>query len=213
MKRIPEPELMDDIDQVLAFDSAQRSYSIDAIVFWYGQHCGISEGTLVDLGCGPGKALARLLEVYPKLDITGIDGSITMLEQARKNLPSSIKLQHSMLDDLTSVECDVIMSTGTLHHLADAKTFWSAIKLAGNGTRVFVMDILRPDNLEAIDLAIKTLIPDESELFKKDFSNSLKAAYTKEEIEQQLLDADLDLKINVQEKPGAGKIVFIYGQL
>jgi hypothetical protein len=136
-----------------------------------------------------------------------------MLEQARKNLPSNIKLQHSMLDDLTSVECDVIMSTGTLHHLADAKTFWNAIKLAGKGTKVFVMDILRPDNLEAIDLAIKTLIPDESELFKKDFSNSLKAAYTKEEIEQQLLDADLDLKINVQEKPGVGKIVFIYGQL
>jgi hypothetical protein len=55
MLRIPEPELMDEAGQVLAYAQADFAASDAAMVERLAQLCGEDPGTaLVDLGCGPG---------------------------------------------------------------------------------------------------------------------------------------------------------------
>lgn len=43
---------------------------------------------ITDLGCGPGNSTELLYHAYPDALLTGLDTSLTMLEQARERLPS-----------------------------------------------------------------------------------------------------------------------------
>ena len=43
--------------------------------------------TLADLGCGPGNSTALLRHRWPNAQITGVDNSPAMLEEARSALP------------------------------------------------------------------------------------------------------------------------------
>ena len=53
MQRTPEPELMDEAGQVLAYAHADFAASDAAMVERLGQLCGDDPGTaLLDLGCG-----------------------------------------------------------------------------------------------------------------------------------------------------------------
>ena len=45
--------------------------------------------TVVDLGCGPGNSTELLVQRFPEARVSGIDNSHSMLESARKRLPSA----------------------------------------------------------------------------------------------------------------------------
>lgn len=56
---------------------------------------------LLDAGCGTGASTAALLSVAPRAEITGVDGSAGMLEQARaKRWPDTVRFVHSRIEDL-----------------------------------------------------------------------------------------------------------------
>jgi len=56
---------------------------------------------------------------------------------------------------------------------------------------VFVMDLMRPQSTAEAQQLMETYAAGEAEILKHDFYHSLLAAYTVEEITQQLREADL----------------------
>ena len=62
MQRILEPELMDDIEQARAYAEADFDESNTLFVDLFLQHHPdwSAEGTMLDLGCGPGDIAIRL---------------------------------------------------------------------------------------------------------------------------------------------------------
>jgi hypothetical protein len=126
-----------------------------------------------------------------------------MLELSRRRLTAAgmidrVKLLRAFipLDDIPKQEYAVIMSHSLLHHLHQPEVLWNTVKqCAGANTYVFVADLRRPVTPEAANDVVEKLSASEPEVLKRDFYNSLCAAFTKDEIETQLKAAGLSLKV------------------
>jgi hypothetical protein len=65
------------------------------------------------------------------------------------------------------------------------------VKVSSPGTRVFVMDLLRPDTTNDARKLVELYSPNEPEILKRDFYNSLLAAFELDEVRRQLEEAGL----------------------
>src|SRR5215212_5522165 len=82
---------------------------------------------------------------------------------------------------------DAVVCTHSLHHFHDPAVLWEAMReTARPGARLFVQDLHRPETPEAAQGLVDTYTPDEPEVLRRDFYNSLRAAFTPSEIEAQL---------------------------
>ena len=85
MQRIPEPELMNDPAQALAYAEADFSEPHTAFVDGFVERFPESEPRqILDLGCGPGDITERFAQRYPDCHITAVDGAQTVLDLARQ---------------------------------------------------------------------------------------------------------------------------------
>ena len=62
---------------------------------------------------------------------------------------------------------------------------------AAPGAPVFVQDLMRPESPDAAQALVDQYAPDEPEVLRRDFYNSLRAAFTPAELEDQLAAAGL----------------------
>jgi len=69
---------------------------------------------------------------------------------------------------------------------------WNAIKNVNGKPSVFVMDLMRPVTESKVDSLTERYAEGEPEVLRRDFHNSLKAAFTPDEVIQQLLDSNLE---------------------
>lgn len=156
-------------------------------------------GHALDLGCGPGDISFRFAAALPGWSVDGIDASPPMLEIAKRRLRGSplearIAFQEGMLpvEKLPRDSYDLFFSNSLLHHLPDPAILWSTIdRFAGSESRVFVMDLLRPESQDAAKALVNRYAGAEPEVLRTDFYNSLLAAYRLEEIGDQLKLAGL----------------------
>jgi 2-polyprenyl-3-methyl-5-hydroxy-6-metoxy-1,4-benzoquinol methylase len=82
---------------------------------------------------------------------------------------------------------DAVISNSLLHHLADPAVLWDTIKQAAKpGALVFVMDLLRPHSIEEAERLTATYAGAAPAVLRKDFFNSLLAAYQPDELRAQL---------------------------
>jgi SAM-dependent methyltransferase len=211
MQRHLEPELMDSLEQALAFYTANRDYGIRGFLELYSKHINIQDGKIVDIGCGTGEYLLALENKYPNLVITGFDGSEPMIKIANGLIElhkSSVRIKHCQFKDInTSADC--VISTNTLHHLHDPSIFWDCVKRVSH--RVFVMDLVRPKSPAIARSIVDTLAADESDEFKFDYYNSLLAAFSPEELTEQIKDTNLNLVI--EGNPDFLQVAIIHGVL
>jgi len=201
MKRVPEPELMDDPEQALAYGRADfeepHSKFIKLLVGFRSQVGHID--TILDMGCGTGDITFRVGRAFSDTVIDAIDGSAAMLYYAKEGLKKSPELEgrvhfiHGKIQEFAPGKSyDLIVSNSLLHHLSDPAHFWSAVKrLSASGTGVFIMDLLRPGTAGEARRLVETYSPDEPEILKRDFYNSLLAAFEIGEVKQQLEEAGL----------------------
>ena len=210
MQRIVEPELMTTEEQVSAYDTATpRQFAIKEIIELYKKYTNFTEGTIVDLGCGTADYLVTLQQEFPKLNITGYDGSQPMIDVALKNISGTdIKVICSTFDTITTT-ADCAISTNTLHHVHEPLMFWKTITNISN--KIFVLDLVRPENITIAQTIVETMAPHEPTIFKKDFLNSLRAAFTKEELEEQV--KNLGLTVAIEGSDGFLQIAIIYGEV
>lgn len=202
MERSPEPELMLDTEQVRAYADADfeepHSHFMELLIDRLGSLP--PAGVALDLGCGSGDISRRFASTYPGWRVDGIDGSATMLDAARELTPDDVPIRYHevRLPAASTDRYDVIFSNSLLHHLADPAVMWSTIlNWARLPCRVFVMDLLRPDDRATAENLVERYAADEPDVLRKDFLYSLLAAYEQAEIVEQLRDAGLSLDVDV----------------
>lgn len=194
MKRTPEPELMDAPEQAQAYAEADFSEPNRLFVNLFRELVvSLDSGALIDLGCGPGDICIRLARALPDWQLVGLDAGPNMLTLARKaveqaGLDQRIELVLARLpDQIPAQRFNAVVSNSLLHHLPDPMVLWQSLRqLAAPGCRVQVMDLQRPDSSAAVDAIVDEHAADAPAVLRTDFRNSLHAAYTAEEIRDQL---------------------------
>ena len=73
---------------------------------------------VIDMGCGPGHASVLLQERFPHSEVTGLDISAAMVEDARSRVPSAWFTVADVTEPLR-LPADVVYSRLLLGHLAD----------------------------------------------------------------------------------------------
>jgi ubiquinone/menaquinone biosynthesis C-methylase UbiE len=197
--RVPESELMDDAAQAQAYAAADFSSENQGFVDRFREYFPEwSTGHVIDLGCGPADIPIRFARAYPDATITAVDASepmIALAERAVKDtgLGGRIRLRCERFQELSLEEPgDAALSNSLLHHLPNPLQFWYRLKqLVKPGSAVLVMDLLRPESTEAARDLVDQYAADESPILKRDFYNSLLAAYTEDEVAAQLAEMNL----------------------
>ena len=164
-----------------------------------------ASGQAADLGCGAADISIRFVRSYPAYCIDAFDGAAAMLAEGEKALAKSgladrINLIERYIDasSLSRQSYDVIFSNSLLHHLHDPMLLWNCINNAKGNPQIFIMDLMRPENDEEVERLVNEYAKDEPEILQRDFRASLKAAFTTDEVNEQLLAAGLgELTVSV----------------
>jgi SAM-dependent methyltransferase len=214
MERTPEPELMDDPEQALAYAQADFSATHGARVDMFRSlmprvNLG---GPVLDLGCGAGDVLLRFARAFPAAHFVGIDGSRPMLALAQAAIDAEpavrdrVRVRYGIIPQcqLPQEPWQLIMSHSLLHQLHQPQVLWQTLgdcaDSAGSGCAVFVADLRRPaSELEARRM-VQSMSSDEPEILQRDFFNSLCAAFEPDEVREQLAAAGLtQLQVRTHE--------------
>ena len=158
--------------------------------------------TVADLGCGPADIAIRIAGLYPGFRIDAVDGSPAMLACARTavdgaGFASRIRLIQAVLPDpaLPPRHYDVVVSNSLLHHLHNPRILWQTIKsIAKPGACVFVADLRRPDSEHTAAQMVREYAANEPEILQRDFYNSLLAAFTPQEVHDQMVSLNVEFK-------------------
>jgi SAM-dependent methyltransferase len=220
MNRIPEPEHMDDAAQARAYALADFS-EINELFVERLLEMKPEPGPVLalDAGTGPADIPRRLLSCRPEWHIVGLDTSWPMLELActppspgvrpkltcphaehahpirrhqRERGGLSLVRGNLRTAPLAAGAFDVLISNGVLHHLSNPLTFWSELRRVGRpGAVLFVRDLARPDTPDEARRLVETYAGAEPPELQDAFYRSLLAAYSFEEVHQQLAAAGL----------------------
>lgn len=206
MDRVPEPEVMDDPAQALAYARADfASVNRAFVARLRAAFPELRRGVVVDLGCGPADIPIRLARAVADLRILAIDASAAMLRIARDDVagddlgasvfPVLARLPPLPLADRSA---DAVISNSLLHHLPDPRPFWSEIRrIARPGAPVLVVDLHRPESAAAATAIVEREARGEPEVLRRDFLASLHAAFTAGEVREQIAASGLALEVAV----------------
>ncbi len=198
MERVLEPEIMQDPEQALVYSKADFEEENQSFVDRFREYYpDLTHGHVVDLGCGPGDIAIRLARAVPDLRITGIDASEPMIDIAERavaaeGLSERIRFRRERFQTCVVEPADAVISNSLLHHVPNPLQFWYAVKkLAKPGARVLVTDLFRPASEEDAQAIVNRYAADEPPILRRDFLNSLRAAFTEDEVASQLAELNL----------------------
>jgi cyclopropane fatty-acyl-phospholipid synthase-like methyltransferase len=199
MDRVLEPELMDDPAQADAYARADFAEENQGFVDRFKEYFPeFSQGRVLDLGCGPADIPIRFAKLYPACHVVGVDASVPMVQLGKQavkqaGLTDRITLRCERYEDVAGTRVvDAVISNSLLHHLPNPLQFWQKLRqLVKPGASVLVMDLLRPESPEAAQAIVDQYAADEPDILRRDFYNSLLAAFTEDEIGSQLARMNL----------------------
>ena len=196
MERKPEPEVMGDEVEVSAYASAagqKHLYALDNTfvnqALSLGSPEGMLTGRLLDVGCGPGNIALKIAQRCPRLAIVGVDRSANMLKAARR-VATELGLGnrvHFLRGNAGQIPFpggmfDTVLSNSVLHHLTNPlQAFEEMQRVARPRGAVLVRDLLRPSRL-AFPWHVRWHGRHYSGVMKKLFEDSVRAAYTPDEL-------------------------------
>lgn len=220
---------MNDPEQVLAYTNADFDVAHQSVIDNFSQIFPdiYSNQTppikkVLDLGCGSGDVTVRFAHRYPGCKIDAVDGAEEMLKQAalliaQQSLGERITLHQQQLSSNTfeNESYDVIISNSLLHHLHEPQLLWSIIKQissnenANGETVIYVCDLFRPNTTQQASELVDQYANKEAEILRRDFYNSLLAAFTPDEVRAQIETAGLD-SLNVDVVSDRHMLVYGY---
>jgi ubiquinone/menaquinone biosynthesis C-methylase UbiE len=208
LPRTPEPELMDDAEQAEAYATADfaevNQGFVDRLLALAPELT--APASVVDLGCGPGDIAVRLCRARPGLQVTAVDGAAAMLAHARQAIDAAglgdcVQLVLATLPGAPLPEhgFDAVISNSLLHHLTDPAVLWREIvRLGRPGAPVLVVDLTRPATGDEVAALVAEHAAEAPAILRRDFENSLVAAFTPDEVRAQLGACHLDRHLAVE---------------
>jgi ubiquinone/menaquinone biosynthesis C-methylase UbiE len=194
--------LMDDQAQSEAYAAADFAEAHSRIVDTFGVYFPGEDvaGHILDLGCGPGDICFRFAARYPGCSVTGVDGSRAMIRlanarRAREPVAGDrVRFIEGLLPGVSipGVPFTAVISNSLLHHLHEPQVLWETIlRFASPGTKVYVVDLLRPETVAGVQGLVDEYAAGEPDILRRDFYNSLCAAFEPQEVVTQLATAGL----------------------
>ena len=120
---------------------------------------------------------------------------IRLAEQAvsQAGLSDRVTVQCERFEALPGANVfDAVLSNSLLHHLPNPLQFWNKLRqLVKPGSPVLVMDLLRPDSPEEAQAIVDRYASGAPAVLRRDFFNSLMAAFTEDEVTTQLARMNL----------------------
>ena len=231
MERVPEPELMEEKEQVISYDEADFSEGEVNLInqidhYLLRKNISLGEKDLiVDLGCGPGNISEKLAIKWPNTEVIGIDGSKEMILRAEynKNISNNQKKLKNLLyicSDIKDIKSDnflfnkeisLLVSNSLIHHITYIEDFFNTIKsLSSNSTVNFHKDLKRPlDEKSALELKAQCS-KIYNETLTNDYYASLKASYTFKELKNFTLKNNLS---SLEVFEDGDKYLIVYGNV
>jgi ubiquinone/menaquinone biosynthesis C-methylase UbiE len=198
MPRVPEPEVMDDSNEVEAYSCAAAQTHLNAVDDTLVEHAlklvkGRERGRALDIGTGPGQIVIKLARRLKQWKFVGVDRSPGMIGQALANLTSAggelahrVEFQVADGNHLPFPEgsFDLVLCNSVLHHLAEPEKLLSEIaRLASSGGAILLRDLRRPGRLTC-PLHIRWHGRYYSGVMYRLYCDSVRSAYTVEELKR-----------------------------
>jgi ubiquinone/menaquinone biosynthesis C-methylase UbiE len=217
MARIPETEVMNDPASVDGYTLATQAGGLANLLMNKLPKIN-DELNIADIGCGNWAYVSSLASFFPNANLFGYDASALMLDKARDIIPPSkcTLTEVSPSDvEIPSNNFDIVISSLLLHQYLDPMVMWNTIKRIGKvGSTFYMFDLLRVEDEAICNDIVKNYAPPISTVeFQKDYFNTLRASFTVEEIQQQLLDAGLVATIQTEEIYPNCSVVYVTGTL
>lgn len=202
LPRIPEPEVMNDSAEVEAYSSAAAQAHLEAIDNTFVEHAlrllaGRERGRALDIGTGPGQIVIKLARRLTLWKFVGVDRSAGMIAQANANLAAAGgalagRVEFQVADGNTlpfpNGSFDFVMCNSVLHHLAEPEKLLAEMaRLAKPAGAILLRDLRRPGRL-AYPRHVWWHGRHYSGVMRKLFRDSVRSAYTAEEL-QRMLDS------------------------
>ncbi len=200
LRRIPEPEMMDDAGSVEAYSSSAAQEWLGRIDDTFVEHAlhllgGLERGRALDVGMGPGQIIIKLAQRLTRWKFLGVDRAPNMVAEAVANLtsagPDLAGRVEFLVADVSALpfpdaSFDLVLCNSVLHHLAEPERLLAEIaRLAKPRGAILLRDLRRPGRF-AYPLHVRWHGRKYSgEMFRL-FRDSVHAAYTPEELRRLL---------------------------
>jgi ubiquinone/menaquinone biosynthesis C-methylase UbiE len=185
LPRTLEPEVMDTLDEALAYDAmdhapVNRQFVADFLA------AGESGTDILDLGAGTGQIPIELCRQCEACRVMAIDLSVSMLDTARINIELASLIDRIMLDraDAKQLPYDdglfhATISNSIVHHVPEPlPVLQEALRVTAEGGRIFFRDLLRPATEAEVNSLVEQYAGTEDDHAQRMFRESLHAALT-----------------------------------
>lgn len=198
MQRITEPEVMDSLQDALEYD-AMNFLEVNTAFAKRAIELGPLQGLILDAGTGTARIPILMGQMRPQWQIIGIDLAQSMLQVGQKNVEQSglqaqIKLEFVDAKQLPYPDAhfDMVVSNSLIHHLPNPLPFLVELKrvLKPNGA-IFLQDLRRPNSLDSLEAIVERETGNCSDYQKGLFRDSLYAAFTLDEVNELMQEAEI----------------------
>ena len=149
--RDPEREGYQDEEASLAYDRTSRwpVFALERYIVLRAMGRKRIQGTLLDVGCGPGFLAAKIGHRYPDLEVLGLDLNRYMISLASVRLSQSRGKYGLVMGDASSLpfsasSIDMVVSSLSLHHWKDpSAAFQEVYRILAPGGRLIIFDVRR----------------------------------------------------------------------
>jgi ubiquinone/menaquinone biosynthesis C-methylase UbiE len=189
LSRILEPEVMDSAEEARDYDSMDHSH-VNRLFVSDLLAINASPMRVLDVGAGTAQIPIELCQRHPTVRLVAIDMAEHMLDVGRRNVEREalrerieLRLCDAKRIPFADASFDVIMSNSIVHHIpAPIAVFEEMARVVQPGGTLFVRDLLRPVDANAIAGFVKTYAKDANAHQQKMFADSLHAALTLDEV-------------------------------
>lgn len=193
---------MDDEVQALAYAQADFDAPHANVMRFFRatMPSGFDPVCAIDLGCGAADISIRLSRIHPRCSVDAVDGSQAMLDCAATAIKAA-GLEQRICTVQASLPCqslpqahyDLVVSNSLLHHLYRPEVLWQTLcQVAKPGAFLFIADLIRPGSPKHALSLVERYAAGAPEILRRDFHNSLLAAFTVDEVREQLARAGLE---------------------